>query len=176
MSTSTSTAHVWKWMPTCIKPTSYIWKWPSAYKTTAHEQRWLPMNETRWQQDDYPWTKMRWQQAPITVSLLHHTTPHKNHVVNKSSDLSLVTGNKEVPVHQNELLTAGPASLLCLHSRILDGFHIDWHKSHIAPIELPEEFRPCQIRNREALWGVSTTAFPLIIISHLTVHEYPFSP
>ena len=35
-----------------------------------------------------------------------------------------------------------PASLHRLHSKILDGFPVDWHKRHIVDIELPEEYRP----------------------------------
>ena len=35
-----------------------------------------------------------------------------------------------------------PMSLRRLHSRILDGFPLDWHKRRIADIELPEEYRP----------------------------------
>ncbi|EDQ98425.1 uncharacterized protein LACBIDRAFT_302374 [Laccaria bicolor S238N-H82] len=44
-----------------------------------------------------------------------------------------------------------PASLMHLHTRILDGFHVDWHKSRIARIEIPEEYRTRQIGNRGAL-------------------------
>lgn len=35
-----------------------------------------------------------------------------------------------------------PTSLLRLHSKISDGFHVGWHKRCIAHIELPEEYRP----------------------------------
>ena len=44
-----------------------------------------------------------------------------------------------------------PASLLRLHSKILDSFPVDWHKRRIAHIELPEEYKPRQIGNRGAL-------------------------
>lgn len=44
-----------------------------------------------------------------------------------------------------------PNSLMCLHSRILDGFHVDWHKTRIAHVNLPEEYKPHQIGNRGAL-------------------------
>ena len=44
-----------------------------------------------------------------------------------------------------------PAMLARLHSRIIDGFPVDWNKRRLADIELPEEYRPRQIGNRGAL-------------------------
>ena len=35
-----------------------------------------------------------------------------------------------------------PESLRCLHTRLLDGFPVDWHKCHIVDIELLEEYHP----------------------------------
>jgi len=47
--------------------------------------------------------------------------------------------NRGLHDHLNHLV---PASLMCLHSRILDCFHLNWHKARIAHIELPEEYQP----------------------------------
>jgi len=44
-----------------------------------------------------------------------------------------------------------PAMLNKLHSKLLDGFPVDWHKHRITDIDLPEEYRPHQIGNRGAL-------------------------
>ena len=44
-----------------------------------------------------------------------------------------------------------PAMLDKLHTKLLDGFPVDWHKRRIADIELPEEYRPRWIGNRGAL-------------------------
>ena len=44
-----------------------------------------------------------------------------------------------------------PASLLRLHSKIIEGFPVDWHKRRIKHIELPEEYKPRQMGNRGAL-------------------------
>ncbi|EDR10034.1 uncharacterized protein LACBIDRAFT_325588 [Laccaria bicolor S238N-H82] len=44
-----------------------------------------------------------------------------------------------------------PDMLARLHSRIIDGFPLDWNKRRLAHIELPEEYRPRQIGNRGAL-------------------------
>ena len=44
-----------------------------------------------------------------------------------------------------------PAMLARLHSRIIDGFPVDWNKRRLSGIELPEEYRPHQIGNRGAL-------------------------
>ena len=44
-----------------------------------------------------------------------------------------------------------PASLLRLHSKIIEGFPVDWHKQCIKHTELPEEYKPRQMGNRGAL-------------------------
>jgi len=44
-----------------------------------------------------------------------------------------------------------PTMLTHLHSKIIDGFLVDWNKCRLVDIELPEEYRPCQIGNRGAL-------------------------
>ena len=44
-----------------------------------------------------------------------------------------------------------PSMLMCLHSKIVDGFLLDWNKRRLVDIELPEEYRPRQIGNRGAL-------------------------
>jgi len=54
-------------------------------------------------------------------------------------------GTKE---HLNQLV---PAMLNKLHSKLLDSFLVDWHKCRITVIDLLEEYRPHQIRNRGAL-------------------------
>ncbi|EDQ98824.1 uncharacterized protein LACBIDRAFT_335621 [Laccaria bicolor S238N-H82] len=44
-----------------------------------------------------------------------------------------------------------PAMLTRLHSKIIDGFLVDWNKRRLMDIKLPEEYRPRQVGNRGAL-------------------------
>jgi hypothetical protein len=44
-----------------------------------------------------------------------------------------------------------PAMLTHLHSKVIDGFPVDWNKCRLTNIELPEEYRPRQIENMGAL-------------------------
>ncbi|EDQ98272.1 uncharacterized protein LACBIDRAFT_336114 [Laccaria bicolor S238N-H82] len=44
-----------------------------------------------------------------------------------------------------------PTMFTRLHSRIIDGFPVDWNKRRLSGIELLEEYRPRQIENRGAM-------------------------